>query len=74
MLRKIANFVRGFVFGLVIGGLAGVLMAPASGEETQFVLDARIRAARAAFEQERTQAEEELLAYFEHAKHPPTAE
>jgi gas vesicle protein len=68
MLGKIAEFARGFVFGLVIGGSAGMLMAPAPGEETQSRLEARIEAARAAFEQGRARAEKDLLEYFEQAK------
>ena len=81
MLRKITDFARGFLFGLVVGGSAGMLIAPAPGEETQSVLesrieaakaafDSRIEAAKAAFEQGRAKAEKELLEYFEQAKQP----
>ncbi|RME48497.1 MAG: YtxH domain-containing protein [Chloroflexi bacterium] len=68
MLRNITNFVRGFIFGLVVGGSAGMLIAPKPGENTQSTLRARIQAARLAFQQGRTQAEKDLLEYFERAK------
>ncbi|MFQ5854212.1 MAG: YtxH domain-containing protein [Anaerolineae bacterium] len=70
MLRNIADFVRGFVFGLVVGGSAGMLLAPESGEKTQSTLQARIEATKAAFEEGRAQAEKELLEYFEQSKRP----
>ncbi len=68
MLRNVTSFVRGFIFGLVVGGSAGMLIAPKPGENTQSTLQARLQAARVAFEQGRTQAEKELLEYFERAK------
>lgn len=70
MLRNVADFVGGFVFGLMIGGSAGMLIAPAPGEETQSTLEARIKAAKAAFERGRAEAEKELLDYFERARQP----
>lgn len=70
MLRNIADFVRGFVVGMVVAGAATVFLAPASGEETQVTLQQRIQATKAAYEEGRRNAEEELLAYFEEAKQP----
>lgn len=70
MLRNVADFVRGLVFGLVVGGSAGVLLAPAPGDETQSVLEERLEAARQAFHEGRAQAEKDLVDYFEEAKQP----
>ncbi len=68
MLRNIAAFIRGLVFGFMVGGSAGMLLAPAPGEETQSSLEARIETAREAFEAGRAEAERELIAYFEEAR------
>lgn len=73
MLRNMADFVRGFVFGLIVGGSAGMLLAPAPGEETQSTLQARLQAAKAAFEEGRAQGEREMIEYFEEAKKPAGA-
>ncbi|MBS1253884.1 MAG: hypothetical protein MAG451_02938 [Anaerolineales bacterium] len=70
MLRNVADFVRGLVFGLVVGGSAGVLLAPAPGDETQSVLEERLEAARQAFHEGRAQAEKDLVDYFEETKQP----
>lgn len=72
MLRNIADFIRGLVFGLVVGGSAGMLLAPAPGEETQSLLEARVEAARQAFYEGRAQAEKDLVEYFEEARKPST--
>lgn len=70
MLRNMFDFMRGLVFGLLVGGSAGMLLAPAPGDATQSVLESRIEAARQAFHTGRAEAERELLAYFEEAKKP----
>lgn len=70
MLRNMADFVRGFVVGMAVAGAATVFLAPASGQETQVTLQQRIQAAKAAYEQGRRDAEDELMAYFEEAKRP----
>lgn len=71
MLRNITDFARGFVLGLVVGGSAGMLMAPESGDASQSAFQARLAAVKAAFEEGRAQAEKELLDYFERAKRSP---
>lgn len=73
MLRNIFDFVRGVVFGLALGGTAGMLLAPAPGDETQSLLESRLEAAREAFYEGRAQAEQELIDYFEEATKPSNA-
>jgi gas vesicle protein len=70
MLRNIAGFMRGFIVGMAVAGAAAVLLAPASGEETQASLQHRLQAAKAAYEEGRRNTEQELMAYFEEAKRP----
>lgn len=72
MLRNIADFARGFVFGLVVGGSAGMLVAPAPGRKSQSALQSRIEATQVAFREGRAQAEKELLDYFERARQSST--
>ena len=68
MLRNITDFARGFVLGLVVGGSAGLLMAPEAGKTSPSAFQARLEAVRTAFEEGRERAEKELLDYFEQAK------
>jgi len=68
MLGPLIRFARGLALGALIGVAAGLLFAPGPGEETQKTLQERIEAARKAFEEARTQAQRELLEYFEKAK------
>jgi gas vesicle protein len=67
---KFLVFIRGVVFGALAGSIAGLLLAPESGE----ILQARLRARYAeAMEEGRRAAVErraELEAQFSAAKHP----
>ena len=68
MIRSILDFARGFVLGLVLGGVAGAMMTPARFQHLAANLEARFEAARAAYEEGRRQAEQELQAYFNQAE------
>lgn len=68
MFGTLTRFARGLTLGALIGVVAGLLFAPGPGEETQRTLQERVEAARRAFEEARTQAEQELREYFEKAK------
>ena len=68
MFGHFVRFVQGFVFGILIGGFAGMILARPKSEWTLSSLENKVEVAKDAFIQGRKQAEQDLLSSFEEAK------
>ncbi len=59
-MRTIKNFITGALFGVILGGFLGLLLAPSSGSQTRVIMNQKINDATQQIKQAVNQRREEL--------------
>jgi gas vesicle protein len=72
-VKRVARFGAGGLIGAVVGGVAGLLFSPGSGDEVRSTVRGRLREARQAGEVAQAAKAQELIGKYRLGVNDPTA-